>query len=104
MVTTYWASTLRAYVLLFAIVLLAMGIGVSVAQDHDQREGIRTSLALQGEKISSLEDWRKQLERTPERLATLESQLENQTWMMRALLAGIAALLGEMFVRLAKKP
>jgi Tfp pilus assembly protein PilO len=103
MITTYWASSMRACLILLAIVFIAMGIGVSVAQDREQKEGIRTSIALQGEKISSLEEWRKQLERTPERLATLESQLENQTWMMRALLAGIAALLGEMFVRLAKK-
>jgi len=103
MITTYWAARLRAVIILAAIVVIAVGIGVSLAQDHDQREGVRTSIALQGEKISSLEEWRRQLERTPERLATLESQLENQTWMMRALLAGIAALLGEMFVRLAKK-
>lgn len=100
MITTMRWSSLRVLVMVAVLCFMTI-IGALTAQQEDRRD-IRTKVEVSSEKISNLEEWRRGIEATniSPRLATLESQMETNSWLLRALLGGVGALIMEMAVRI----
>lgn len=97
---------MRIAVMVIALIFIcAVVIVTAQQQPMDERRDLRTRVEIASEKISSLEEWRRAIEATqiPSRLATLESQMETSTWLQRAMLGGIGALILEMLVRLSNR-
>lgn len=104
MITTLRWSSLRITMMVACLVYMAI-VMILTAQQSEDRRDLRTKVEISGEKISSLEEWRRAVEATQiaPRLATLESQMETSTWLQRAQLGGLGVLILEMFVRLINR-
>ncbi len=102
MITTFRWCRLRV-TLMTAYLVFMVFVVVMTAQD--ERSDLRTKVEVSGEKIASLEEWRRAIEATQisPRLATLESQMETSTWLQRAQLGGLGVLIIEMLVRIFNK-
>lgn len=106
MITTLRFRSLR--LLILCAVLLAMAlVAVSTAQQQtdDDRQNLRTKVAVQDEKLSAIEEWRRGVDaaKNPERLATLESQMAINNKLLWGILTGLGALIIEMITRLVVK-
>ncbi len=103
MITTFRWCRLRI-TLMTAYLLFMVAVMITTAQPDDRRD-LRTKVEVSGEKIASLEEWRRAIEATQiaPRLATLESQMETSTWLQRAQLGGLGVLIIEMLVRILNR-
>jgi len=98
MITTLRWSSLRLATMVLCLLFIAIVMIMTAQSPPDMRMKVEVS----GEKISALEEWRRAVEATQisPRLATLESQMETSTWLQRAQLGGLGALIIEMLIRL----
>lgn len=105
MITTLKWGHVRIVVLAMILSFMTTVLILTAQTSADDRRDIRTRVEISAEKINSLEEWRRAIESTQiaPRLATLESQMETSTWLQRAMLGGIGALILEMLVRLLNK-
>lgn len=101
MITTLRFRFLRMVMMCSALLFIAAVLVLTAQQDED-RMNLRTRVEVQAEKMSAMENWRAAVEasKIPERLATLESQMESNIWLLRGALGGIGLLIMEMLGRL----
>lgn len=105
MVTTLRMGNLRVAIMMLSLVFMCAVVVLTAQPRSEDNRKLETRLEISAEKISSLEEWRRAIEgmQIAPRLATLESQMETSTWLQRAMLGGIGALVLEMLVRLVSK-
>lgn len=105
MITTLRFRSLRLVVLCMVLLVMTL-VGLSTAQQSEEdRQSIRTKVAVQDEKINTMEEWRRAIDaaKNPERIATLESQMQTNTKLLWGILTGLGALILEMVTRLVVK-
>lgn len=105
MITTLRFRSIRLIVLCCALLVMVI-VAVSTAQQAEEdRQNLRTKVAVQDEKLSAIEEWRRGVDaaKNPERLATLESQMNTNTKLLWGILTGMGVLILEMVTRLFVK-